>query len=150
MSAAAFPLRGFPQTCLRVALQTVLPQRRGVCVDPNFDMSFAIAMGERFGRPAEGWPASTRYVHPDLGIIARSIGPERAGSFLEVVRQAYRREQEIARVGGYHFGFAACLSTELGDASITAWSSAGGSVLSRFRHQEIAAFHTQHSWVADD
>ncbi|WP_327425801.1 hypothetical protein [Streptomyces sp. NBC_01236] len=44
---------------------------------------------------------------------------ERAGSFFEAARQAYRREQGIARVGGYRFGFAAYLSTELGDAEPT-------------------------------
>ncbi|MGW4983591.1 hypothetical protein [Streptomyces mirabilis] len=88
-------------------------------MDHDFDMSLTIAMGEQFGQPAEGWPASTRFVHPYLGIIVRSIGLEQAGGFFEAARQAYRREQEIARAGGYQFGFPGYLSTELGDVEAT-------------------------------
>ncbi|MGX1266852.1 hypothetical protein [Streptomyces phaeoluteigriseus] len=88
-------------------------------MDPDFDMSLTIAMGEQFGHPTDGWPASTPYVHPYLGIIVRSIGLERAGGFFEAARQAYRRQQEIARVGGFQFGFPAYLSTELGEAEPT-------------------------------
>jgi hypothetical protein len=88
-------------------------------VDHDFDMSLTIAMGELFGHPAKGWPTSTRYVHPYLGIIVRSIGLDRAGGFFEAARQAYRREQEIERAGGFQFGFPAYLSTELGDVEAT-------------------------------
>jgi hypothetical protein len=88
-------------------------------VDHGFDMSLTIAMGELFGHPAEGWPASTRYVRPYLGIIVRSIGLDGAGGFFEAARQAYRREQEVERIGGYQFGFPAYLSTEMGDVEPT-------------------------------
>ncbi|MFJ9908354.1 hypothetical protein ACIRVK_36775 [Streptomyces sp. NPDC101152] len=88
-------------------------------MDHDFNMSLTVAMGKLFGHPAEGWPASTRYVHPYLGIIVRSVGLDGAGGFFEAARQAYRREQETERIGGYQFGFPAYLSTEMGDVEPT-------------------------------
>ncbi|GAB1331657.1 hypothetical protein [Streptomyces sennicomposti] len=88
-------------------------------MDTDFGMSLTITMGERFGSPTNGWPPSTEYVHPFLVIIVRSIGLERASGFFDAARQAYQREQEVARVGGFQLGFPTYLSNRLGDEEPT-------------------------------
>jgi hypothetical protein len=88
-------------------------------VDTDFGMSLTIAMGERFGLPTDGWPPSTKYVHPFLVIIVRSIGLERASGFFEAARQAYKREQEVAGGSGFQLGFTTYLSNRLGDEEPT-------------------------------
>ena len=94
-------------------------------------------MGELFGHPTEGWPTSTWYVHPYLGIIVRSVGLDVAGGFFEAARQAYRREQQVERAGGFRFGFPAYLSTELGDVEPTLALTAAWEVIKAVH--EIAA-----------
>ncbi|MGW2892646.1 hypothetical protein ACWDDN_46615 [Streptomyces griseoruber] len=98
-------------------------------MDHDFDMSLTVAMGKLFGHPLQGWPASTRYVHPYLGIIVRSVGLDGAVGLFGAARQAYLREQEAERIGGYQFGFAAYLSTEMGDVEPTLDLAAAGEAI---------------------
>ncbi|MFD3722827.1 hypothetical protein [Streptomyces sp. NPDC058674] len=86
----------------------------------DFGLYLTLELGSHYGSPSDSWPAgswpaSTEHVLPFFTIVVNELGTDRAAHWFIAAREAHKHVVAAEQARDYQFGFAAHLSTEIGD-----------------------------------